>query len=156
MMPKDNHRRNKLEPMHQCGVFVGDCAEDRRYVRIPDPPVDLPLRIRARANVQSPRSRREVRTDERMSGLSGVVNGALPSCIAATHNDECRERMGKLSMQDPEGADSIDEALARHIEEHDEGARKFAKYGHHEASSDKNRSSSSSSSGVIKSREQQQ
>ena len=47
-------------------------------------------------------------------------------------------------MQDPEGADRvatrksrIDEALARHIEEHDERGRKTATCGHHVASSDK-------------------
>ena len=67
-------------------------------------------------------------------------------------------------MQDPEGTDRvaktnirIDVALARHIEEHDERARKVSKYGHHEGGSDKSQSSSSSSSsGVVRSREEQQ
>ena len=96
-------------------------------------------------------------------GYQQVVNGAIPSCTSATHNDECRERMEKLMMSDPEGADRvartkirIDEALARHVEEHDERARKIPKHGHQEASSEKSQSSSSSSSGVIRSRVEQQ
>ena len=28
MMPRDNHHRNKLEPMRHFGVFVGNCAEN--------------------------------------------------------------------------------------------------------------------------------
>ena len=85
------------------------------------------------------------------------MSGAVPSCVVATHNDECRERMEKLMMQDPEGADRvartknrINEALARHLEEHDERAKKIAKHDHHKASSDKNQASSSSSSGLIR------
>ena len=91
------------------------------------------------------------------------MSGAVPSCIAATHNDECRERMEMLMMQDPEGADRvvrtktrINDALARHIEEHDERAKKIAKHDHHKASSDQNQASSSSSSGVIRAPEEQQ
>ena len=60
------------------------------------------------------------------------MSGAVPSCIVATHNDECRERMEKLVMQDPEGADRvvrtktrINDALARHIEEHDERGKRL-------------------------------
>ena len=85
------------------------------------------------------------------------MSGAVPSCIVATHNDECRERMEKLMMQDPERADRvvrtktrINDALAKHIEEHDERAKKIAKHDHHKASSDQNQASSSSSSGVIR------
>ena len=32
MMPKDNHRRNKLEPMHQFGVFVGIVPRTGEFV----------------------------------------------------------------------------------------------------------------------------
>ena len=71
--------------------------------------------------------------------------------------------MQRASGEAHEEADSvartknrINEALARNSEEHDERARKIAKQGHHEASSDKGQASSSSSSGVIRSREEQQ
>ena len=90
------------------------------------------------------------------------MSGAVPSCIVATHNDECRERMEKLMMQDPEGADRvvrtetrINDALAVHIEEHDERAKTIAKHDHHKGSSGKNQESSSSSSGVVRSPEEQ-
>ena len=86
---------------------------------------------------------------------------AVPSCIVATHNDECRERMEKVKMQNPEGAHRfartktrIGEALARRVEEHEERALKIAKHDHHKASSDKNEASSSSSSGLIRSPEE--
>ena len=91
------------------------------------------------------------------------MSGAVPSCIVATHNDECRDRMEKLMMQYPEGADRVartktrmNEALARHLEEHDERAKKIAKHDHHKASSDKNQASSSSSSGLIRLPEERQ
>ena len=32
VMPKDNHRRNKLEPMHQFGVFVGIVPRTGEFV----------------------------------------------------------------------------------------------------------------------------
>ena len=34
MMPKDNHRRNKVEPMDQFVVFRSDCAENWRVCRV--------------------------------------------------------------------------------------------------------------------------
>ena len=96
-------------------------------------------------------------------GCQKVMSGEVPSCILATHNDGCRERMEKLMMQDPEGVDRVvktktrtNDALARHIEEHDERAKKIAKHDHHKASSGKNQTSSSSSSGVVRSPEEQQ
>ena len=32
MVPKENHRRNKLEPMHQFGVFVGIVPRTGEFV----------------------------------------------------------------------------------------------------------------------------
>ena len=53
--------------------------------------------------------------------------GCQKSCIVATHSDACRERLERLMMQDPVGADRVvrtktrhAEAFARHVEEHDE------------------------------------
>ena len=31
----------------------------------------------------------------------------MPSCIVATHSDGCRERLERLMMQDPVGADRV-------------------------------------------------
>ena len=197
MMPKDNHRRNKLEPMHQFGVFVGivprtgeivvltrqgavlvrtvhRLSEDRRWdaeficqVRgtpwdfkssagegieegvIPERTdslhLDLPVHSLPRMRTMRMYIRRmEVEEYGPTRGCLGcrkVMSGAVPSCIVATHNDECRERMENLMMQDLSGADRvvrmktrINEALARHIEEHDERAKKIAKNDHHKAS----------------------
>ena len=113
-------------------------------------PVDLPPRMRTR---QMYIRRMEVETYGPARGCPGcqkVMSGAVPSCIAATHNDESRERVEKLMMQDPEGPDlvartktRIDEPLARHMEEHDERARQES-------------GTSSSSSGVIRLRKEQQ
>ena len=90
-----------------------------------------------------------------------VVNGAIPLRIAATCIDECRERVEKLMIQDPEGSDRVvrtrvrpDEAPARHVEEYDERARQMAKHGHHETGPNRRQSSSPSSSGVIRPREE--
>ena len=58
----------------------------------------------------------------------------MPSCIVGTHSDACRERMKRLIMQDPVGADRVvrtktrhDEAFARHPEEHDERVKRIAR-----------------------------
>ena len=219
MMPKDNHRRNKLGPMHQFGVFVGivprtgefvvltpegavlvrtvhRLSDDRRWdaefvsqVRgtpwdfkssagegieervIPertdslplDPPVDLPPRLRTRRMYIRRMEVEKYGPTRGCPGCEKVMSGAVPSCIAAAHNDECRERMEKLMMRDPEGADRvvrtktrINDALARHIEEHDERAKKIAKHDHHKPSSGRNQASPSSSSGAVRSPEEQQ
>ena len=70
--------------------------------------------------------------------------------------------MKKLMVQNPQEADRVVRTktrineLARHIEEHDERAKKIAKHDNHKASSGKNQASSSSSSGVVRSQEEQQ
>ena len=156
-MPKDNHRRNKLEPMHQFGVFVGivprtgefvvltpggaalvrtahRLSEDRRWdaefiseVRgapwdfkssagegiekgdpLPlDPAVDLPPRMRTRRMYIRRMEVEKCGPTRGCSGCQKVMSGAVPSCIVATHSDECIERMEKFMMQDFEGADRV-------------------------------------------------
>ena len=75
-------------------------------------------------------------------GCQKVVSGAVPSCIVATRNDECRERTEKIMMQDPEGADRVVRTKTR-IErcacEAHRRAKKIAKHDHHKASSDHHR-----------------
>ena len=58
----------------------------------------------------------------------------MTSCIVATHSAACRERMERLMMQGPVGADRVvrtttrhDEAFARHLEEHNETEKKIAR-----------------------------
>ena len=130
---------------------------------LPDPPMDLPPRMRTRRTYIRRVEVGKYGPTRGCPGCQKVMSGAVPSCIVATHNDECRERMEKLMMQDLEGADRvvrtktrINDALARHIEEHDERAKKIAKHDHHKASSDQNQASSSSSSCVVRSPEEQQ
>ena len=144
------------------GVEAGDIPE-RTDSLLLDPPVDLPPRMRTRRLFIRRMEVEKYGPTRGCPGCQKVMSGAVPSCIVATHNDECRERMGKFMMQDPEGADRvvrtkirINEALARHIEEHDERAKKIAKHAHHKASSGKNQASSSSSSGLVRSPEEQQ
>ena len=130
-----------------------------RTVSLPrDPPVDLPPRMRTRRTYIRRMEVEKYGPTRGCPGCQKVTSDAVPSCIVATHNDECRERMEKLEklmMQDPEGADRvvrtktrISHVLARHIEEHDERAKKIAKHDHLKASSGKDQASSSSSSGV--------
>ena len=137
-------------------VTVGGSASGQR-------PVDLPPRMRTRRMYIRRMEVEKYGPTRGCPGCQKVMSGAVPLCIVGTHNDECRERMEKLMMQDPEGADRvvrtktrINDALARHIEEHDERAKKIAKHDHHKASSGKNQASSSSSSGVVRSPEEQQ
>ena len=63
-----------------------------------------------------------------------VTRETVPSCIVATNIDACRERMERLMMQDPVGADRVvrtktrhDEAFARRVEEHDVREKKIAR-----------------------------
>ena len=128
-----------------------------------DPPVNLPPRMRTRGMYIRRMVVEKYGPTTGCPGCQKVMSGAVPSCIVATHHDECRERMEKLMMQDPEGADGVvrtktrmNDALARHIEEHDERAKQIAKHDHHKASSGKNQASSSSSSGVVRSPEETQ
>ena len=109
-----------------------------------DPPVDLSPRMRTR---HSQNGSGEIRTDERMSGLSESYERCRALWQPTMMNAEV--------IRDPEEADRVVRTktrineLARHIEEHDERAKKIAKHDHHKASSGKNQASSSSSSGVV-------
>ena len=109
-----------------------------------DPPIEIPPRIGVRRKYNR-------RMDVEKYGPEGTV----PSCIVATHSDACRERMERLMMQDPVGADRAartetrrNEAFARHVEEHGEREKEIARRstGAQETTSNQPFSSSSSSS----------
>ena len=92
--------------------------------------VELPPRMRTRRMYPGRTEVQKYGPTRGCPGWQKVVNGAIPSCIAATYNSDCRERKEKLMMQDPEGSDRVartkvrlDEATARHVEEDDERAR---------------------------------
>ena len=86
-----------------------------------------------------------------------VTRRTVPSCIVATHSGGYRERMARLTTQDPVGADREDrtetrhdEAFAEHVEEHDEREKKIARHSHDAQGTTHNQPSSSSSSGAIR------
>ena len=145
-------KANLGDDVHDGGI------PDRAGARPPDPPIEIPSRI----NVRRMYIRRvDVEKYGPTIGCPGchkVSRGTVPSCIAATHNDECRERMERLMMQDPVGADRVvrtrtrhEEALAKHVGELDEREKKLARHSHHtqEDTLDQSSSSSSSRSGQI-------
>ena len=86
--------------------------------RPPDPPIEIPLRnnvtrmyISQKWMLRSTARRKGVRAVRKSRG------GTVPSCIVATHSDACRERMERLVVQDPVGADRVVRHKTRHDEE---------------------------------------
>ena len=70
---------------------------ERADARPPHPPVEIPCRFNVRRMYIRSVHVQKFGPTKGCPGCQKVVRGTVSLCIAATHNDECRERMERLN-----------------------------------------------------------
>ena len=80
---------------------------ERADARPPDPPIDTPPRMNVRRMYIRRMDVEKYGPTKGFPHCQKVTRGTVPSCIVATHSDACRERIERLMMQNPVGADRV-------------------------------------------------
>ena len=82
MMPRENHRRNKLEPLHQFGVFAGTVPRTEEFVAL-TPEGEVPNRTvhhvseHMRWDSEFASQVRGTQCDSKSSGGEGIEEGVI-------------------------------------------------------------------------------
>ena len=94
-------KANAGDDMNDGGIL------ERVDPRPPDPPIEIPPRVNVRGMYIRRMDVEKYAPTKACAGCQKVPRRIAPSCIVATHSNACRERMERLVVQDPGGADRV-------------------------------------------------